>query len=127
MAGKKKGRNHYTTEQFIKAIPGTGGIITTIAKKVGCDWYTAKKFITQYATVQTAYQAERETVKDHVENALIIEAKEGESWAVKYYLSTQAKDRGYAERQEIDLTSDGESLGKALEGLLSKSYGNSKS
>lgn len=121
MAKGKKG-NHYTTEQFIKAIPGTGGIITTIAKKVGCDWYTAKKFITQYATVQAAYQAERETVKDDVESALIVGAKGGEPWAVKYYLSTQAKDRGYAEKQEIDLVSGGESLGVVLDRLLQKSY-----
>lgn len=122
MAGKKLGRNHYTTEQFIKAIPGTGGIITAVAKKVGCDWYTAKKYITHYATVQTAYQAERETVKDEVETALIVEAKGGESWAVKYYLSTQAKDRGYSEKQEIDLVSGGESLSSVLDKLLSKSY-----
>lgn len=122
MAGKKLGRNHYTTEQFIKAIPGTGGIITAIAKKVGCDWYTAKKYITQYATVEAAYNAERETVKDQVETALIAEAKSGESWAVKYYLSTQAKDRGYSEKQEIDLVSGGEALGSVLDRLLSKSY-----
>ena len=94
-------KNHYTAEQFIRAIPGTGGIITAIAKKVGCDWYTAKKYITEYATIKRAYDAEKETVKDVVESSLITKAKDGESWAVKYYLSTQAKDRGYVERQEI--------------------------
>jgi len=28
----------YTAEQFIKAIPGSGGIISTIARRVGCGW-----------------------------------------------------------------------------------------
>ena len=93
-------KNQFTAEQFIKAIPGTGGIITAIARKVDCDWYTAKKYITQFPTVTRAYAAEKEMVKDTVETSLIVKAKEGESWAVKYYLSTQAKDRGYVERQE---------------------------
>ena len=35
----------YTAAQFIAAIPGTGGIITKIAEKVGCAWHTAKKYI----------------------------------------------------------------------------------
>lgn len=91
----------YTAEQFIKAIPNTGGIITAIARKVGCDWYTAKRYITGHASVKRAYDAERETIKDVVESSLITKAKEGEAWAVKYYLSTQAKDRGYVERKEF--------------------------
>jgi hypothetical protein len=36
-----KGKNKYTAEQFIKAIPGTGGIISAIARKVDCEWNTA--------------------------------------------------------------------------------------
>jgi len=33
-----KGKNKYTAEQFIKAIPGTGGIISAIARKVDCEY-----------------------------------------------------------------------------------------
>jgi hypothetical protein len=33
----------YNAQQFIKAIKNSGGIITTIAARVGCDWDTAKK------------------------------------------------------------------------------------
>lgn len=95
------GKNLYTAEQFIKAIPGTGGIITAIAKKIGCDWITAKKYITEYKTVQAVYQAEKEAVTDMVEASLITQAKNGEGWAVKFYLTTQGKSRGYVERQEI--------------------------
>lgn len=95
-------KNQFTAEQFIKAIPGTGGIITAIARKVDCDWYTAKKYITQFPTVTRAYDAEKEMVKDTIEVSLITQAKAGEGWAVKYYLSTQAKDRGYVERQQVE-------------------------
>ena len=95
-------KNQFTADDFIKAIPGTGGIVTAIARRLGCDWDTAKKYITRYPTIARAYAAEKETVKDIVESSLITKAKEGESWAVKYYLSTQAKGRGYIEKQEID-------------------------
>ena len=35
------GRSLFTAKQFVDAIPGTGGIIDTIAKRVGCDWQRA--------------------------------------------------------------------------------------
>jgi len=35
----------FLLKQFIDAIPGSGGIITTIAKRVGCSWNTAKNIL----------------------------------------------------------------------------------
>jgi hypothetical protein len=105
-------KNQFTIEDFINAMPGTGGIIKTIAQKVGCDWHTAKKYITRFATIAHAYAAEKESVKDDVENSLIVKAKEGDVGAIKYYLSTQAKDRGYVEKSQIEL------IQKELEGFL---------
>lgn len=90
----------YTAEQFIDAIPGTGGIVTSIAKKVGCKWHTAKKFIDEYPTVKQAWKNERESILDMAEAALFKQVQGGEAWAVKYTLSTIGKDRGYTERQE---------------------------
>jgi len=100
--------NHYLAQQFIDAIPGTGGIITAIAKKVGCDWHTAKKYIDTYATVGQAYQDECEKVLDLAESKVIemIHASDGQM--VRYYLSTKGKRRGYTERQEITGADGGE-------------------
>ena len=58
---------NYTAAQFIKAIEDSGGIISTIARRVGCDWHTAKRYIEEYATVQQAYQDERNKVIDIAE------------------------------------------------------------
>lgn len=99
--------NHYTAEQFINAIPGTGGIVKHIANRVGCDWHTAKKYITEYSTVQKVYQAEREGVIDEVESELIEIAKGGDLGAIKFYLSTIGRDRGYGERVEADIRHSG--------------------
>jgi len=101
--------NHYLAQEFIDAIPGTGGIITAIAKKVGCAWHTAKKYIDTYATVGQAYQDECEKVLDLAESKVIemIHASDGQM--VRYYLSTKGKRRGYTERQEIT-GADGEPI-----------------
>lgn len=97
MSGKAK----YTAAQFLKVIPGTGGIISAIARKIGCDWITAKRYIQKHATVLRAWRAEKETVLDVAETKLIKDVKDGETWAVKFYLKTQGKDRGYVEKQVV--------------------------
>lgn len=61
----------YKAKDFIKAIPGTGGVITSIAMKIGCDWHTVRKYIDEYPTVQAVYQAERHKVTDKAKNNII--------------------------------------------------------
>lgn len=94
-------RRTYHAKQFFDAIPTSGGIITTIAKRVGCDWHTAKKFIMAHPTVARAYQNECELIGDIAENALYKAIKDGELSAVKFYLTTKGKGRGYTERKEV--------------------------
>ena len=95
------GKGLYTAEQFIKAIPGTGGIITSIARKVGCEWNTAKVYIEKYPTVKQAYENECETMLDMAEAELYKAVKSGKDWAIKYTLATKGKNRGFTERNEI--------------------------
>lgn len=92
----------YTAAQFIKAIKGSAGIVTTIANRVGCDWYTAKKWITEHPTVQRAYVAEAETVTDMAESNLFKAMKAGDPWALKFYLATKGKGRGYVQKVETE-------------------------
>ena len=100
MSGNGKNGN-YTAAQFINAIPGSGGIISTIAKRVGCAWNTAKKYCTEYATVAKVYQDECESITDLAESTVLKAIQEGDVSAAKWYLTMKAKDRGYAERREI--------------------------
>lgn len=94
-------RNQYNAQTFIDAIPKSAGIISTIASRVGCDWHTAKKYIDTYPTVKQAYLDECERVTDLAETELIKAIQNGDLQAVKYYLSTKGKHRGYVERQEL--------------------------
>jgi hypothetical protein len=91
----------FTAQQFIDVIPGTAGIITAIAKRVGCSWTTARLYIERYPTIKRAYQDECESVLDLAESKLIAAIKDGDLSAVKYMLSTKGKGRGFVERAEI--------------------------
>ena len=89
----------YTARQFIDAIPGTGGIITTIAKRVGCTWNTAKKHIVEKPTVAAAYAAECESVLDAAESVILGDIQNKDVQTSKWYLTMKGRERGYAQTQ----------------------------
>ena len=101
----------YKAEDFIEAIQGSGGIISTIARKVGCTWRTAQRYIENHPTVKIAYADERESILDLSESVVyrnIALAQEiqktglsADTSDAKWVLSRIGKDRGWAERQEI--------------------------
>jgi len=94
-------KNGFTAEQFIKAIPGTGGVITSIAERVGCAWNTAKKYITEYPTIAQAYQNECERITDMARSVVITDiVKKKRVETAKWWLVHKAKDE-FASRQEV--------------------------
>lgn len=99
----------YKASQFIAAIDGSGGFITTIAKRVGCDRGTVYNAMSNYPTVKQAILDEKDGLKDMAENELLRQIKDGNTTATIFFLKTQAKDRGYIERQEIT-GKDGDAL-----------------
>ena len=103
----------YKANQFLEAIDGSGGFITTIAKRVGCDRGTVYNAMDKYATVKQAILDEKDALKDMAENELLRQIKDGNTTATIFFLKTQAKDRGYIERQELT-GKDGESLNVTL-------------
>jgi len=99
---------NYTAKDFIKALPGTGGIITVLAQKVGCDWKTAKKYVTEYATVAQAYEAERASISDRAQHNIIKAIADGDTQMSKWWL--QVKDPEFTPKQKTDLTTDGKPI-----------------
>ena len=100
------GTSKYTANDFIAAIPGTGGIISAIARKVNCDWSTAKKWIDDYPTVKRAYDAECEAMLDLAESAVLRNIKlaaqgEGDTADAKWYLTKKGKRRNYGDAVEV--------------------------
>lgn len=93
--------NQFKAEDFISVITGTGGSISEIARRVGCDWHTAKKYIETMSTIKQAYEAEKESILDRAETKLVEAVDDGDLSAIKYLLSTKGKHRGYTERREV--------------------------
>lgn len=93
--------SRYKTSVFEQAIPGSGGIISTIAKRVGCDWSTARKRIRESPKLTELYNNERETILDMAESTIFTSIRNGDTQDAKWLLSRLGKDRGYSERQEI--------------------------
>jgi hypothetical protein len=101
------GKNLFTAKQFIAAIPGSGGIISTIAKRVGCDWDTAKKYLTEMPTVNQAWENEKERVDDMAESTLIKSIQEGNTQDAKWWLARVRREKF---GDNVDVTTAGQPL-----------------
>lgn len=91
----------YTNAQFQKAIPGSGGLFTTISKRLGCDWATAKKRVMRSPDLRLMWEAEREAILDMSEAALIKAVQEGDTGTAKFILTTLGKDRGFTQQHNV--------------------------
>ena len=89
-------------EVVIKAIKGSGGIINTIAKRLDCDWHTAKKYINKWDKTIAAFDDERESILDMAEGVIYTSIRGGNSQDAKWILSTLGKNRGFSEKHEIE-------------------------
>jgi hypothetical protein len=92
--------NGYTAEQCITAAKDSRGFVTTIAKRLGCTRSYVYQLQKKYKTFAEAILDEREGLKDFAEGKLFSQIDEGNTTAIIFYLKTQAKERGYVERQE---------------------------
>ena len=97
--------NHYTAQRFIAAIPGTGGIVSALADRVGCDWHTAKEYIEEYATVGQAWSAERNKVTDKARHNIVKGIQGGDHQLSKWWL--QSMDDDFIPKQKTEITGSG--------------------
>ena len=93
--------HNFSETEILGAIGGSAGVMSTIAKRLGCDWSTAVAYCKKYPSTVLALKNERETILDMAETALYKQIQAGEPWAVKWLLATVGKTRGYIEKQEV--------------------------
>ena len=94
----------YKASQFIEAIPGSGGIISTIAARVGCHWHTARRFCMEVKAVREVYDDEVEKTIDLAEAVILNALKEKDTTTAKWYLTMKGAPRGYAPTQKNEVT-----------------------
>ena len=93
----------FTQEQFKKAIPGSGGIYATIAKRVGCSWHTAQSHIRDTPVLAQMYEDEANTVDDLAESVIIKHIQRGDINAAKWWLERRRRAK-FATRVETELS-----------------------
>ncbi len=91
---------NFQKSEIKKAIEGSGGYISEIARRLGCDWHTADKYIKQFELTEIL-QIEDEKATDRAEVKLMEAIENGEIAAIIFRLKTKGKKRGYIERQEL--------------------------
>ena len=89
----------FTKEEVIKAINKSGGIISTVAKKLKCDWHTADTYIKKHE-LQNYIDIEKEDLLDYAESKLLQNIDANDNTAIIFFLKTQGRKRGYNERVE---------------------------
>ena len=88
------------------AIKGSGGVLSVLAEK--CD--VSRSAITQFLqkeknkNIKELIEQEKERIIDLAENKLHGLINKEDFPAIKYYLNTKGKSRGYVEKQEIEHT-----------------------
>lgn len=89
-----------TKKGLEKAVKGTGGILQAIANNIGCSRVGLWMYLEKHPEQRKIVTDELEAMKDLAEGSLFSQVKDRQQWAVKYFLATKAKDRGYVERTE---------------------------
>jgi|SRR5215468_6373637 len=80
------------------------GNMAAVARHCGCTRGTVWQFCQRRPTLRAVLAECREAMKDSAESVLYNSVLKGEAWAVCFYLKCQAKDRGYVEKTELDVT-----------------------
>ena len=90
----------YTNKEFLDAIDGSAGIISTVADRVGCSWDTANQRIKKSDKLTRAFEDEQERVNDFAEQTVLKSIKAGNTQDAKWWLARIRKER-FSERQEV--------------------------
>lgn len=88
-------------DEIAAAIRKADGNLAAVARKYGVTRQAVRGFVLRHEELKLAAHDSRECLKDEAESALIRAMRDRESWAVCFFLKTQAKDRGYTERADV--------------------------
>jgi len=97
--GRAIGRREMA-EALIKA----RGLQTVAAGMLGCDWSTVRRYVQQYPECAEALELANTALGDLAETKLVDNINTGDQRAIEFYLKSKHKQRGYAEKTQVELT-----------------------
>lgn len=95
-----KGR--YTCEQMIEALHTCSGRVYRAAARLRCSSTTVYRYIEKHPTVKAAKEEEDGKLLDLAEGKLETAINAGDPWAIKFYLRTKGRERGFGEWQTYE-------------------------
>tara|TARA_R110000737_G_scaffold57476_1_gene82822 strand:- start:79 stop:444 length:366 start_codon:yes stop_codon:yes gene_type:complete len=101
---------------IIEALEQSLGVVTTACKKVGISRRTFYDWMSKDEDFKTDVEDIQNIALDFVESQLFKNIKEGKTSEMIFYLKTKGKKRGYIERIEKDLTTNGKDINMILLG-----------
>jgi hypothetical protein len=119
----------YTAEMVVEAIRGegrwrekgsSGGIVSVVANRLGCQRNTVYSYAKRYKGVKGALEEARATIVDRAEGELSKAVADGNLTAIIFTLKTLGKERGYVERVQVEeyVEAELEAVRAALEDSL---------
>lgn len=97
----KEAKTAKAKETFLKAYEANLGNVSDAARKAGIERTTYYKWIEADKEFKDKCDSVIETQKDFAESMLMRLIRDGDSSAVRFYLSTKGRDRGYGDRVEV--------------------------
>lgn len=89
-------------QNFLAALEKSAGIITPACKQVGISRESIHKWRLEDPDFDRAITEVNETALDFAETALMKNIQAGDTQAIKFYLSTKGRGRGYTEKQVFE-------------------------
>ena len=98
-------------EKLLKALQETQGLIYHACKKAGnISRSTYYRYMREDEEFAKAVEDIKEAQIDYVEGQLIKNISSGKETSIIFYLKSKAKDRGYTEKNSLDITTGGKSM-----------------
>jgi hypothetical protein len=98
---KKKGSKlrKYSQAKVVKAIEGTGGIITEIATRLGCQRATVYAYLDAFPKIKAAYDEERDSVCDVARSNIVESIFNGNVDDSKWWV--ERRDPEFMTKQQV--------------------------
>jgi hypothetical protein len=95
---------------IIAVLEKTGGLLKPASTKLNIDRATLYNWINDDIELQKALETIRESMLDMSEGQMYKLIQEGNGDMIKFHLKTRGKTRGYIEKSETDITTNGKSI-----------------
>ncbi len=91
----------FTPDEVIAALAEAKGMVYVAADILHCVPQTVYNYIKRYRSVARELERQDGLMGDRAELKLFTAIARNEPWAIKFYLRTKHKARGYVERSEL--------------------------